>query len=190
MTDWSDDAVGQIPHTSIVEPPPEGMQAGDATLHLGWTLHGAKANKCSISRAAVAITYFADGAPIHRNVLRMAQGATSAGQSGSPEPGDERAIRLSTADGASELLVRLLTDDAGTWMRWLQARPPVLIPGTPVRDDVLTPLVYPPSAGTGVGRSSSSFASPSQGQGAALKSQKGGQQQGDTHQRGAMHQDL
>jgi hypothetical protein len=56
---------------------------------------------------------------------------------------DERSIRLSTADGASTLAVRLLSDDVGTWMRWLQARPPVLVPGQPVRDDTLTPLVWP-----------------------------------------------
>ncbi len=38
--------------------------------------------------------------------------------------------------------MRLLADDASTWIRWLAARPPVLVPGQPVRDDVLTPVVY------------------------------------------------
>lgn len=132
-----------VANLSIVEPPRSGMRAGDATLHLGWTLHGALANSCAASRSAIAITYFADGARVHRNVLRMARGGSGpADAAGVAVAGDERAIRLSTADGGSELLVRLLTDDSGTWMRWLRARPPALVPGMPVRDAVLTPVLW------------------------------------------------
>lgn len=163
MAVWSDDDVSRGANLSIAEPPLEGMRAGDATVHLGWTLHGAPANACTQDRPAIAITYFADGARVHRSVLRMArsdgrrpQPGDDAGAAGTPEPGDERAIRLSTADGGSELLVRLLTDDAGTWMRWLRASPPALIPGTPVKDEALAPLLFasPAAAAPSAGSSS------------------------------------
>jgi hypothetical protein len=37
------------------------MQAGDATFHAGWTLHGAPGNASDQTRAVMTIIYFADG---------------------------------------------------------------------------------------------------------------------------------
>ena len=37
------------------------MQAGDATFHYGWTLHGAAANSTDRTREAMTIIWFADG---------------------------------------------------------------------------------------------------------------------------------
>lgn len=37
------------------------MHAGDATFHFGWTLHAAGANTSQTLRAAMIVTYFADG---------------------------------------------------------------------------------------------------------------------------------
>jgi ectoine hydroxylase-related dioxygenase (phytanoyl-CoA dioxygenase family) len=46
------------------------LQAGDATFHAGWTLHGAGANPTSSLRSVMTVIYFADGArvtqPTHR----------------------------------------------------------------------------------------------------------------------------
>lgn len=42
------------------------MAAGDVSLHLGWTLHGALKNSSARTREAFAICYFADGARIER----------------------------------------------------------------------------------------------------------------------------
>jgi ectoine hydroxylase-related dioxygenase (phytanoyl-CoA dioxygenase family) len=42
------------------------MEAGDVSLHLGWTLHGALKNSSVRTREAFAICYFADGARIER----------------------------------------------------------------------------------------------------------------------------
>jgi ectoine hydroxylase-related dioxygenase (phytanoyl-CoA dioxygenase family) len=38
------------------------MKAGDASFHSGWTLHSAPANKTPVTREAMTIIYFADGA--------------------------------------------------------------------------------------------------------------------------------
>lgn len=38
-----------------------GMQAGDATFHAGWTLHGAPENRSERAREVMTIIYFADG---------------------------------------------------------------------------------------------------------------------------------
>ena len=42
----------------------DAMTAGDATFHLGWTIHRAGANRSDRMRAAMTIIYFADGARI------------------------------------------------------------------------------------------------------------------------------
>jgi ectoine hydroxylase-related dioxygenase (phytanoyl-CoA dioxygenase family) len=39
----------------------QGMKAGDATFHLGWTIHGASANKSDTMREAMIVTYYPDG---------------------------------------------------------------------------------------------------------------------------------
>ena len=43
---------------------PKRMNAGDATFHLGWTIHSAGANRSDLMREVMTIIYFADGARI------------------------------------------------------------------------------------------------------------------------------
>lgn len=43
---------------------PSEMKAGDATWHLGWTLHAAPGNSSSVTREIMTIIYFADGAKL------------------------------------------------------------------------------------------------------------------------------
>ena len=43
---------------------PSSMMAGDATFHLGWTIHSAGANRSQKMREVMTIIYFADGARI------------------------------------------------------------------------------------------------------------------------------
>jgi hypothetical protein len=135
---WEDGEIVSSTGLSIVEA--QSMSAGDATLHLGWTLHGSLPNTSERDRPALAISYFVDGARVHPDLLRM----EGAGEGpGAPKPGEDntRAVRLSTADGQT-LVVRLLADDASTWTKWLQARPPMLIPGSVVDNKDLTPVVF------------------------------------------------
>ncbi|MDE0222445.1 MAG: phytanoyl-CoA dioxygenase family protein [Spirochaetaceae bacterium] len=40
------------------------MKAGDCSLHLGWTVHGAPANRTDKVREAMTVNYFPDGARI------------------------------------------------------------------------------------------------------------------------------
>jgi ectoine hydroxylase-related dioxygenase (phytanoyl-CoA dioxygenase family) len=40
------------------------MQAGDATFHYGWTLHGASANATGRTREAMTVIWYADGARV------------------------------------------------------------------------------------------------------------------------------
>ena len=137
MQKWTDEDINRLLPNAIIDEPPLIMNIGSGTFHLGWTLHGSKANTSPILRPAVAITYFADGARIHPELLRVEELSTS---SSSNEP-DNKGIKLSTQDGTS-IIVRLLADDKATWLKWLQARPPILIPGSPVKDDRLTPIIY------------------------------------------------
>lgn len=155
MAAWSDADVRNLTGLEIVEAPAAGMRAGDATLHLGWTLHGARANSCDRERPALAITYFADGARIHRELLRVDDGGVRLSPAGgasflatTQEEGDDAgAVRLQTEDGRETLVVRLLADDASTWIRWLRARPPLLVPGTAPRDEELVPVLWNSSWG-------------------------------------------
>lgn len=136
MTRWSDEDVRRMTGLPLTQP--RAMAAGDATLHLGYTLHSAPANRGNTSRPALAITYFADGARVHPDVLHIDTGASKG------EIIPDGSIRLLPQDGdaGQPLHVRLLSDDASTWMQWLQERPPVLVPGQPVRHEKLTPLLY------------------------------------------------
>jgi len=43
---------------------PSAMSAGDATFHLGWTIHSAGPNRTSRMREVMTVIYFADGAQI------------------------------------------------------------------------------------------------------------------------------
>jgi ectoine hydroxylase-related dioxygenase (phytanoyl-CoA dioxygenase family) len=43
---------------------PSTMKAGDATFHLGWTIHSAGSNRSDKMREVMTIIYFADGAKI------------------------------------------------------------------------------------------------------------------------------
>ena len=42
----------------------EELSAGDCTIHLGWTVHGAPANTSDVVREAMTANYFPDGARI------------------------------------------------------------------------------------------------------------------------------
>ena len=116
-----------------------GLAAGDATLHLGWTLHAAPPNDSSLPRIAIAITYFADGARVHPELLELSE--PSAAAAALDADGQQRGVAFLGQDGR-ELRVRLLDDDAATWRPWLEKKPSILIPGAAVRDAVLTPLLY------------------------------------------------
>lgn len=137
MGRWVDEEVTSRTGLDIVEA--RAMAAGDATLHLGWTLHAARPNTSGKPRPALAITYFADGVRIHPELLRMEEPGSASDDS--DHDSDTSAVRLVTAEGGV-LVVRLLADDAGTWVRWLQARPPILIPGQRVSHPELTPVLY------------------------------------------------
>lgn len=136
MARWTDADMRAM--TGLTITAPRAMSAGDATLHLGWTLHGAPPNTSNATRPALAVTYFADGARVHPDLLELE------GEGAAPPTaaGALRGMRLDAEGGGQALYVRLLSDDARTWLPWLRARPPVLIPGAPVRHPTLTPLVF------------------------------------------------
>jgi ectoine hydroxylase-related dioxygenase (phytanoyl-CoA dioxygenase family) len=68
----TDAQVGE--HFNLTQPLP--MKAGDATIHMGWTLHRAPPNTSlrRQARRAIAITYFADGAHVYPDLLSDAPG--------------------------------------------------------------------------------------------------------------------
>jgi hypothetical protein len=131
--DADDDAVRRA--TRLAPTAPRRMVAGDATIHLGWTLHSARPNTSPGERIALAITYFADGMRVDDVLEHADKDAADASQ----QPGGS--VRF-TATGAPDLLVHLLSDDVQTWAKWLHHRPPLLVPGSPMSDELLTPLVY------------------------------------------------
>jgi len=140
------------------------MAAGDATLHLGWTLHAAAPNTSPEPRVALALQYFVDGARIHEDLLELeggegGLGGRAAGRHGKAaigvrgeeglSPPAPRGVRYDAAGGAPSLFVRLLSDDAITWTAWLRARPPVLVPGAVMQHEELTPVVWDEAWGEG-----------------------------------------
>lgn len=125
--DATDDAVRAATGLDIVRA--RAMRAGDATLHLGWTLHAASQNKSPHDRVALAITYFVDGARVDDVLESQSSGA-----------GDARGGVRFAGDGGSDLIVHLLADDVATWTPWLQER--VLIPGARMAHERLTPLLF------------------------------------------------
>jgi hypothetical protein len=144
MRAWTTEEVQRLTQLKVTAP--GAMAAWDATLHLGWTLHASPPNLSNTTRIALAITYFADGARVHRDLLRL-EGSTNADGAwtgGEAEEGG-KGIRFLPEEGGA-LIVRLLADDAGTWQPWLGAMPPLLVPGQRVQSPTLTPLLYDATA--------------------------------------------
>ncbi|MEO8041363.1 MAG: phytanoyl-CoA dioxygenase family protein [Acidobacteriota bacterium] len=52
---------------------PERMSAGDATFHLGWTIHSANENRSTKMREVMTVIYFADGARITEPTSKFQQ---------------------------------------------------------------------------------------------------------------------
>lgn len=135
----------------IIEP--TSLHAGDASLHFGWTLHAAKSHKCASPRIAVAITYVVDGARIHRELFAPPRGggggalplqlSTRALVASTPTSGpDAGFVRLARKEtNETVLVVRLLADDASTWIPWLVEPTPSLIPGR-APSGRLSPLLF------------------------------------------------
>ena len=143
MAKWTSAQVRNMTGLRVTRP--LALAPGDATLHLGWTLHAAPRNvHASAHRTALAITYFADGARVHPELLEMEEagagaGAGAAAGAGAGEGGAGVAF---VGEDGRQLRVNLLQDDAETWGPWLHKKPSILVPGTPVRDPILTPLLY------------------------------------------------
>ena len=136
MAKWTTAQVRNL--TGLRVSKPLALAPGDATLHLGWTLHAAPRNAhATAQRIALAITYFADGARVHPELLEMEEAGAGGGGDGSEGKG----VAFVGEDGR-QLRVNLLQDDAETWGPWLHKKPSMLVPGAPVRDPVLTPLLY------------------------------------------------
>lgn len=51
------------------------MQAGDATFHNGWLVHGATPNRSRSAemRAAMIVTFYPDGTRVHRRFMNPSQ---------------------------------------------------------------------------------------------------------------------
>ena len=145
MARWED---ADVARTGCALTPARAMRAGDATLHLGWTLHSAPPNFSPGVRVALAVQYFADGARVHPELLALddAGEAAAVAATGAVAPAAHRGVRFEAADGGPALLVRLLADDAITWTAWLRARPSLLVPGMPAAHSELMPLAWPSPA--------------------------------------------
>ena len=102
------------------------LDLGDATAHLGWTLHRADGNPTTSPRRAFACTYVADGARVYEDLIHVG-----------PARGQVRGVELSA--GNQPLTVQLLTDDTDTWLPWLFEG--ALVPGQPLRSK-LAPVVF------------------------------------------------
>jgi hypothetical protein len=145
--DLNDDEIAKLTRCSVIKPPEEGMKAGAATLHLGWTFHGADSHSCEEDRYGLAIMYFVDGARIDKNLVLIEDenGYDFSGQAAQHDDGDEYAVKLNMF--RHTLFIRLLADDSITWLRWLKRKPmPLLINGAEVNDDILTPVIYDSSS--------------------------------------------
>lgn len=101
--------------------PPRQIRAGDATAHLGWTFHRAPPNRGSTPRRAFAVTYYADGAKTHQDLIAPPGDTVASGRA--------RGVELQTQDGVN-VVVQLLSDDLSTWMPWMMDG--WLIPGEPL----------------------------------------------------------
>ena len=65
ISDESEEALGRyVREKRFPVWSPSSMAAGDATFHLGWTIHSAGANRSEKMREAMTIIYYADGAKI------------------------------------------------------------------------------------------------------------------------------
>ena len=121
-----------------IESAPLPLAPGDATAHLGYTLHSAGEHRAGRARPrrALALSYFADGAPLEAHLFTTRP--------------DARGIML-TADDGSQTVVQVSADDTSTWLPWLLARPPHMAPPpAPLRSEVFAPLYdFSPSAERG-----------------------------------------
>ena len=112
-------------HFNITEP--QAMKAGDATIHMGWTLHRAPPNTSPTrrTRRAIAISYFADPSYLYPDLFSNLPGA--------------QGLPL-MADNGGSLTVQLIADDFGTWLPWVLEKQ--IHPAKPVAT-TYTPLVFP-----------------------------------------------
>ena len=61
ISDDSQDVLGDLVERRGYPISQQAMQAGDATFHLGWTIHGASANQSDTLREAMIVTWYPDG---------------------------------------------------------------------------------------------------------------------------------
>jgi ectoine hydroxylase-related dioxygenase (phytanoyl-CoA dioxygenase family) len=65
ISDESDEVLSRyVDEQGFAIDTPSHMRAGDATFHLGWTIHSAGPNRSNRMREVMTIIYFADGAKI------------------------------------------------------------------------------------------------------------------------------
>lgn len=65
ISDESDETYGRfIAEHGFPIARPDRMAAGDASFHLGWTIHSAGANRSDAPREVMTVIYFADGARV------------------------------------------------------------------------------------------------------------------------------